>query len=246
MSKRTVSIIVLTLFLLLFLAIIFEADLAEVKGAKDKTPPIGSIVINNGDQYTTSTSVSLTLTAYDPESGVKQVRYSNTDVWGAWEKISATKSWTLTSGDGVKTVYCQIKNNDNVVSSIYSDTITLKTEPSSTPEPTPTPTPKPTPTIPPSPTPTPTSMPTPTPTIIPTPTPKSRETPSLSIPTPTTTPDSTSAPKNTSTPFPAPKSSLDLKLTDSIENAEGKVLAVIIVLVCGNILLFWSLKLKKP
>jgi PKD repeat protein len=41
----------------------------------DKTAPTGSITISNGEVYTTSTSVTLTLTAADTISGVYQVRF---------------------------------------------------------------------------------------------------------------------------------------------------------------------------
>ena len=95
----------------------------------DITPPTGSITINNGDAYTTSTSVALTLSATDATSGVYQVRFSNDGVWDTepWESASASKTWTLTSGDGTKTVYYQIKDNAGVVSTTYSDAISLDT-----------------------------------------------------------------------------------------------------------------------
>jgi hypothetical protein len=126
MRRTIVSKAALAILLVLALAVFLEADATEVNAAKDTTPPTGSIVINNGDAYTTSTKVTLTLTAYDPESGVNEVRYSNTGVWNKpWQKFSATKTWTLTSGEGTKTVYYQIKNNDNVISSTYSDSIIL-------------------------------------------------------------------------------------------------------------------------
>jgi hypothetical protein len=157
----------------------------EVKGAKDETPPTGSILINDGDSFTNTTSVTLVLVADDPESGIKEVRYSNSiilgrNVWGRWEKFSETRSWTLTSGDGEKTVYCQIRNNDNLISTTYSDTIILNTQPTPTPEPSPTPSPTPAPSPSPSPTPsaehapTPTPTPTPSPSLTPTPTPNTR------------------------------------------------------------------------
>lgn len=97
----------------------------------DKTTPTGSIIINNGDAYTTSTSVTLTLTANDLTSGVYQVRYSNDNVWDnePWEEFSPTKIWTLTQGDGPKTVYYQIKDKAGLISEIYSDTIVLDSTP---------------------------------------------------------------------------------------------------------------------
>jgi len=94
----------------------------------DKTIPIGSFSINNNVAYTNSTSVVLTLTAADVVSGVYQVRYSNDGVWDTeqWETPLATTSWTLTAGDGSKTVYYQIKDNAGLISS-YSDSIILDT-----------------------------------------------------------------------------------------------------------------------
>ena len=171
----------------------------------DKTAPTGSIVIKNGDAFTTSTSVTLTLTANDATSGVSLARYSNDGVWDteAWESATASKVWTLTPGDGTKTVYHQIKDNSGLTSSTYSDTIILETSPTPTPTPTPTATP----------TPTPTSTPTPTPTQTPstTPTPASTPTPTLSptsIPTVNPTPIISSSPN----PFPSPTPTDTVKL----------------------------------
>ena len=102
--------------------------LTEIK--LDKSIPIGSIVINNDEAYTNSTSVTLTLTATDDTSGVYQIRYSNDGDWDTelWELLSPTKSWTLTSGEGTKTVYYQIKDTAGLIST-YSDTIILDTSP---------------------------------------------------------------------------------------------------------------------
>jgi parallel beta-helix repeat protein len=95
----------------------------------DTTAPTGSVIINNGDAYTTLTSVTLSLTATDLTSGVSQIRFSNDGVWDTevWEGASASKSWTLASGDGIKTVYYQIKDNAGLISSTYPDTIILDT-----------------------------------------------------------------------------------------------------------------------
>jgi hypothetical protein len=227
------------------------AVVGSVMAKRDTTPPVGSIIINNGDEYTSSTSVTLTLTAEDPESGVDEVRYSNTGIWDSpWEKFSATKSWTLMSGDGVKTVYYQIKNNDNLLSITYSDTIILDTsddddeEPTPTPEPTPAPTPSPSPT--PAPTPTPTATPTPPPTPVPPTTPEPSPTPT---PASTAAPDATSAPTNTPAPSPSPSSSPSNEETlgqNQIVEHEitefEKLVGAIIVLVTGIILIYWSLK----
>ena len=101
----------------------------------DTTAPTGSIVINADDSYATSTSVTLTVTFVDDGSGVNQVRFSNDgSIWSDWASPSETKSWSLSSGDGGKTVYYQISDYSGLISSTYSDTIVLQTH---TPTPTP-------------------------------------------------------------------------------------------------------------
>jgi parallel beta-helix repeat protein len=99
----------------------------------DKTAPVGSITINNGDVYTISTSVTLSLTAADSTSGVCEVRFSDDGVWDTepWEAPADSKEWTLPSGDGAKTVYYQIKDNAGLVSVAYSGMIILDTVPPS-------------------------------------------------------------------------------------------------------------------
>jgi hypothetical protein len=125
----------------------------------DAEAPTGSIVINGDEATTTSADVTLTLSAEDTGSGVAEVRYSNDGVWDTetWETPTTTKTWTLTSGDGTKTVYYQIRDAAGNTAD-YSDDITLSMP---TPTPTPSPTPTPTPTV--SPSPTPSTSPTPTP-----------------------------------------------------------------------------------
>ena len=139
------------------------------------TPPTGSLIINNGDASTTSVSVILTLTYTDAISGVSQVRFSNDGVWDNenWETLATTRAWSLTSGEGVKSVYYQVKNNAGLTSITYSDTIILETTPTATPTPSPSLSPSVTPAVRPTVTsmpiasPIPTSTPTLSPTAIP-------------------------------------------------------------------------------
>ena len=90
----------------------------------DTTPPIGSVIINNNDTYTNSVSVSLTLTAADT-SGVLQMCISNTNSCTSWETYTTTKTWTLTTGDGTKTVYVWFKDAAGNISVVVSDSITI-------------------------------------------------------------------------------------------------------------------------
>ena len=152
--------------------------------------PTGSIVVNDGDAYTSSTLVMLSLTYTDAFSGVSQVRYSNDGVWDTenWEMPATTRAWSLTSGDGSKSVYYQVKNNVGLTSLTYSDTIILETTPTPIPTPTITPTPSPSPSITPTVMPTATSTPTVSPTLNPTPTPTPSPTETLTTLTPSPSP----------------------------------------------------------
>ena len=114
--------------LLAFVQVLLLLAIGTVFMAQVKAEPAtsGSIIINNDDDYTNSTSVTLNLSA---PSGASQMQFSNdNENWTQWEEITTSKAWTITSGDGNKTVYVQYKDNVGQVSS-YSDTITLDTTP---------------------------------------------------------------------------------------------------------------------
>jgi hypothetical protein len=121
--------------------------LTEIK--LDKTPPQGSIQINNDTTYAYSTDVTLTVNATDQVSGISQIRFSNSNTWNesTWQPYTNTCNWQLTSGDGVKTVYCQIEDNAGLITTLNS-TIILSTPQSilsqlltTTPSPSPSPSP---------------------------------------------------------------------------------------------------------
>jgi hypothetical protein len=88
--------------------------------------PSGSIIINGGANYTNSTSVTLTLSASDAD-GVSQMCISNTTSCSSWQTYTTSKPWTLTTGDGTKTVYVWYKDNAGNVPAQYSDSIILDT-----------------------------------------------------------------------------------------------------------------------
>jgi len=52
---------------------------------------------------------------------------SNTSSCTAWETYATTRAWTLTTGDGTKTVYVWYKDGAGNISTLYSDTIILDT-----------------------------------------------------------------------------------------------------------------------
>ena len=86
-------------------------------------PSVTSFRINNGSTYSTSTSVTLNSSV----SGATQMRFYNT-AWSDWETYSTSKTWTLTSGDGTKTVYAQYRDNLYNTTATVSDTIILDTD----------------------------------------------------------------------------------------------------------------------
>lgn len=96
----------------------------------DTTPPTGSITINAGAAATKTTAVTLTLSATDTAGAVAQLQGSNDGAtFSTPEAYVTTKAWTLTSGDGTKTVWVKFKDAAGNWSAAVSDTIVLDTTP---------------------------------------------------------------------------------------------------------------------
>jgi hypothetical protein len=96
----------------------------------DTTPPTGSIVINGGDTWTNSSTVTLTISASDPESGVTEMRIGNGgEVADPWEPYDTTKTWALVPGENYKQVWVRFKNGDGFESINYGDFIYVDTTP---------------------------------------------------------------------------------------------------------------------
>jgi hypothetical protein len=96
----------------------------------DTKSPTGSITIDNGSQYAKTPAVTLTLSATDGTGiGLDPLSMclSNTsDPCTSWVAFAASKAWTLSTGDGTKTVYLSLRDKLGNTSQ-YSDTITLDT-----------------------------------------------------------------------------------------------------------------------
>ena len=92
--------------------------------------PSGSIIVNGGQISTSSINVTLNLTATDLEGEAIEMRFSNDGItWSSWESKISTKSWTLSHGEGSKTVYMQLRDTAGNISNAFSDTIVLDTTP---------------------------------------------------------------------------------------------------------------------
>jgi hypothetical protein len=83
-----------------------------------------SVSINNGDVRTSSRDVTLTLGATYAELMIVSNRsdFSDIDEWGDY---AITKSWTLTEGAGLKTVYAKFRSDWAYESTTTSDIIEL-------------------------------------------------------------------------------------------------------------------------
>ena len=100
----------------------------------DKTKPsnVNVSITGKGDTpstYTNEVSVTLAISAEDATSGLEYMMIANDVAFTdrSWESYSTSKEWTLTSGDGTKTVYLKVKDRAGKVSDIVSDSITLDT-----------------------------------------------------------------------------------------------------------------------
>jgi YVTN family beta-propeller protein/parallel beta-helix repeat protein len=91
-------------------------------------PPTGTIVIAGGAGATGSASVTLTLSAADPD-GVTEMRFRNEGQadWTIAEPYATSKNWGLSPGDGTKEVFVSFKDGTGLWSGSASDTIGLDT-----------------------------------------------------------------------------------------------------------------------
>ncbi|MCX5726698.1 MAG: Ig-like domain-containing protein [Candidatus Saganbacteria bacterium] len=87
--------------------------------------------------YTNSQNVKLNIGEIDPSpaspntpSGTTKMRFSNDNSsWSGWTNYSTPyANWPLSSGDGTKTVYVQLKDFAGNISTSYSDTIVFDTQ----------------------------------------------------------------------------------------------------------------------
>ncbi|MDA8326794.1 MAG: PKD domain-containing protein [Nitrospiraceae bacterium] len=85
--------------------------------------PTGSITINSGASYTSSTNVTLTLSCTD-SSGCARMAFSSDGVNWSAQAYATAASWALPPGEGGKTVYAVFSDINGNWSPIYSASIT--------------------------------------------------------------------------------------------------------------------------
>ena len=84
------------------------------------------MLINGGAARTKHRTVNLALSASDPEpgTGVDAMRFSNNGLtWSTWEPYTTSKTWTLSSSYGTKTVYVQFRDGAGNASEVATDAI---------------------------------------------------------------------------------------------------------------------------
>lgn len=88
--------------------------------------PNGVFSINNGADYTSSASVTLAVSGLTlPEMYVTNT--SGCGSGGSWQALVATRSWTLTAGEGKKTVYIKYRDPYGQETPCENDTIEIYT-----------------------------------------------------------------------------------------------------------------------
>jgi len=101
---------------------------APVTITVDNEPPTGTIAINGGAAATNSRTTTLTLAATDDLGPVTHMRFSNTGTsFSADEVYATTKTWTLTTGAGTKTVFVEFRDAAGNWSAPITDTIVFDT-----------------------------------------------------------------------------------------------------------------------
>jgi hypothetical protein len=95
----------------------------------DATAPASDrFLVNFGALETTAVNVSLSVGAADATSGVAAMSFSNDGAnWSAWQPYAPVALWSLSSSDGVNTVYGRFSDAAGNISAVSSDTIVLNT-----------------------------------------------------------------------------------------------------------------------
>ena len=99
----------------------------------DTLAPQGlTVKLNNGSQYTTSKNVTLNISVSDTSTSGYQMK-----VWGidgiakesdaVWETLANVKDITLSTGDGLKTVYVKVRDDVYNETAVASTSITSDT-----------------------------------------------------------------------------------------------------------------------
>jgi len=105
----------------------YYRDVRVNAGPADTEPPSGSMSVDGGADYTSSTDAVVGSYVSDTGSGLAQMRVDpGTGEFGAWIPFASSHSVQLPAGDGLKTVRAEYKDVAGNTRAL-SDTITLDT-----------------------------------------------------------------------------------------------------------------------
>ncbi|MCX6792789.1 MAG: S8 family serine peptidase [Candidatus Falkowbacteria bacterium] len=91
---------------------------------KDTQAPNGAVVkINNGETETDKQIVTLNLSASDTNPISMIISNDPNFIGASWENLSTNKSWSLTNGYGIKTIFVKFKDSVGNESPIVSSSI---------------------------------------------------------------------------------------------------------------------------
>jgi subtilisin family serine protease len=95
-------------------------------------PPVATVTIDAGASYTASRTLSLSISASDPDDAVAEMCVANVDgdasaTCSAWEAVSTAKSWWSSAGQGEKEVGVWVRDSRGRVSEVVTDSIILDT-----------------------------------------------------------------------------------------------------------------------
>jgi hypothetical protein len=115
----------------------FSVNAGAINNYNDSILPTGNIVINNNNTYATSANINLSISATDnlnitsTNLSVKEMMISNTNDFASalWQPYATTSSWSLSSGEGNKSVYIKFRDISYNESITYSDSIILDSTP---------------------------------------------------------------------------------------------------------------------
>jgi hypothetical protein len=108
-----------------------SSPVIQIDFVVDVTAPAGSIIIESGDEVTTSRTVTLALAATDDIAvGEMQLSTSLYFLGAVWQPFSPTATVELSAGDGTqKTVYVRYRDVNGRESQAFFSTIALDTTP---------------------------------------------------------------------------------------------------------------------
>ncbi len=107
-----------------------DVDTASVRVEVDTTQPSGTLAINDGAEFTITPEVNLSLGASDGYGVASMMAGEDPDFTGQnWDAYCSTATFTLSGGDGLKTVYVKFKDRNGWESPVYNGSIVLDTIP---------------------------------------------------------------------------------------------------------------------